>query len=76
MATIIELGENIAAFEDTLNEIENSLNIKLSILSNQRADLYKLVDAQYQTSITEIETMIKAVKRLRGVDEDQVTLGR
>jgi hypothetical protein len=76
MSTIIELGESIASFEDSLSQIEQGLNIKLGILSNQRADLYKLIDAQYQTSITEIETMLKAIKRLRGIDEDQVTLGR
>lgn len=66
MSTILELGESVAAFEDALSQIEQSLQIKLGILSNQRTDLYKLIDVQYQTSITEIEIMIKAVKRLRG----------
>lgn len=66
MSTIQEFGENLAAFEDKVTQIENGLRAYLIVLSNQRADLIKLIDANYQASITEIELMIKAVKQLRG----------
>jgi hypothetical protein len=70
VGTIAELGENLAAFEDKTALIEQGLQDQLGILSNQRADLLKMVDAHYQTSISNIELLISAVRMLRGVSSD------